>query len=93
MLVALAGEAATGSCRIGIAALARSLGISRNTCRRYLDFLMKAGLVLVKAINEGRAALGYEARLIVDEDGRSAAIANGFSFARPKRADKARASQ
>ena len=84
MLITLARvEASSDSYRIGIAALARSLDIARNTCRLQLDTLMEAGLLMMKLrLDQGKAPLGYEIRLVVDLNDRTSALAEGFQAQR-----------
>lgn len=71
-----------GRCRISLTALWAANGMGRSTCRRHLDKLMAAGLVLMKpwcdpAIR-GRVFLGYEFRLVVDDQRHAAALTDGF---------------
>ena len=85
LLVAIAAEASKPRpCRLSLSELVAASGTSRNTCRRHLDRLMTAGLLMVKPWcgPGGQGALGYEIRLIADEDARLAALDHGFTTER-----------
>ncbi len=98
LLSTLGSEAGdTRSCRMCLPALARDNAMARNTCRRHLETLLTAGLVMMKVWTEptrrSSSTLGYEFRLIVDVDDRAAAIVDGFAdrrmtSARPQAAAK-----
>jgi hypothetical protein len=78
-----------GDGRASIATLAKGTAASSVTTRQRLGRLLTEGLVLVKPwtakCKGGVSPLGYEFRIIVDDDLRASALATGF---KPTRATK-----